>query len=64
MAKTIYKKGNPDYVNPYKIKHTGEAQDMIKTLCATYTDASIARVFGYSKERIRQLRMEAEKEKE
>lgn len=36
-------------------KRTGEAQDMIVTLCDFYTYASIARVFGYSKERVRQL---------
>lgn len=37
------------------IKRTGEAQDMIITLCDFYTYASIARVFGYSTERVRQL---------
>ena len=41
-----------------KIRRTGEAMDMIKTLLPFYTDASIARVFGYSKERIRQIRNE------
>lgn len=30
--------------------------DMIKYLIPEFTDASIARVFGYSKERIRQIR--------
>ena len=29
---------------------------MIRELSKTFTDASIARVFGYSKERIRQIR--------
>ncbi len=44
-----------------KIRRTGEAIDMIKTLLPFYTDASIARVFGYSKERIRQIRNKMEK---
>ena len=38
---------------------TGEAHDMIVTLCDFYSQASIARVFGYSKERVRQLYNEA-----
>lgn len=38
------------------IRRTGEAMDMIKTLIPLYQDASIARVFGYSRERIRQIR--------
>lgn len=42
------------------VKHrTGEAQDMIVTLCDFYSQASIARVFGYSKERVRQIYNEA-----
>lgn len=42
------------------VKHrTGEAQDMIVTLCDFYSQASIARVFGYFKERVRQLYNEA-----
>lgn len=41
-------------INP-KIKRTGEAQEMIKFLSQEFTCASIARVFGYSKERIRQI---------
>lgn len=44
-----------------QFKRTGEAMDMIKTLLDFYTDASIARVFGYSRERIRQIRMEVQK---
>lgn len=36
-------------------KRTGEAHDMIKFLATRYTLASIGRVFGYSKERIRQI---------
>lgn len=39
-------------------KRTGESIDMIKYLMNEFTDASIARVFGYSKERIRQIRKE------
>ena len=39
-------------------KRTGESMDMIKYLMQEFTDASIARVFGYSKERIRQIRNE------
>lgn len=46
-------KSNNEY--NYKIKRTGEAHDMIKTLSETYSCAAIARVFGYSKERIRQI---------
>lgn len=38
---------------------TGEAQDMIITLCDFYSQASVARVFGYSKERVRQIYNEA-----
>lgn len=45
------------------LRRTGEAMDMIKTLIPVYTDASIARVFGYSKERIRQIRNEMGVEK-
>lgn len=59
----IYNRGRAKKDSQCVIRRSGLAQDMIKTLCATYTDASIARVFGYSKERIRQLRMEAESEK-
>ena len=44
--------------NASPIKRTGEAQDMIRELSKTFTDASIARVFGYSRERIRQIRNE------
>ena len=55
----VHRNGKVCKVNPHKIKRTGEAQDMIRTLCSTYTDASIGRVFGYSKERIRQIRNEA-----
>lgn len=37
-------------------KRFGETHEMIKYLTARFTDASIARVFGYSKERVRQIR--------
>lgn len=49
------------YEHKGNLKRTGEAMDMIKALIPTFTDASIARVFGYSKERIRQIRMEMNK---
>lgn len=42
------------------IKRTGIAMDMIRTLLPYYTDASIGRVFGYSRERIRQIREQVE----
>ena len=53
-------KKTPKYISEHKgsLRRTGEAMDMIKTLIPVYTDASIARVFGYSKERIRQIRNE------
>lgn len=47
--------GNIMYYSPYNIKRTGEAQDMILTLCDTYNFAAIGRVFGYSRERVRQI---------
>lgn len=36
-------------------RRSGEAHDMIRVLGETFTYASIARVFGYSKERVRQI---------
>lgn len=45
-----------------QIKRTGESMDMIKTLLMFYNNASIARVFGYSRQRIQQIREEQEKE--
>lgn len=45
------------------LKRTGEAQDMIRTLIPVYTDAAIARVFGYSKTRIKAIRKEMEQDK-
>ena len=44
----------------HSCKRTGEAHDMIKYLSKSFTMASIARVFGYSKERIRQICVESE----
>ena len=40
-------------------KRTGEARDMIIELLPKFTDASIARVFGYSRETIRLIRLKA-----
>lgn len=58
-------KVTPKYVSEHKgnLRRTGEAMDMIKTLIPVYTDASIARVFGYSREWIRQIRNEMGVEK-
>ena len=39
----------------HSCRRTGEAHDMIKYLSKSFTKASIARVFGYSAERIRQI---------
>lgn len=52
-----YKRHNGKEVklSTHSCKHTGEAHDMIRYLSKTFTMASIARVFGYSKERIRQI---------
>ncbi len=44
----------------HSCKRTGETHEMIKYLSKTFTMASIARVFGYSKERIRQICTESE----
>jgi hypothetical protein len=41
-------------LSTHSCKRTGEAHDMIRYLSKTFTIASIARVFGYSSERIRQ----------
>lgn len=43
-------------------KRTGEARDMIVFLSQRFTISSIARTFGYSKERIRQILLEEVKE--
>ena len=58
-------KKSPKYISKYKgsLRRSGEAMDMIKTLIPIYTDASIARVFGYSREWIRRIRNEMGVEK-
>lgn len=53
-----YKTIEPE--EPTRIRRTGMAMDMIITLLPFYNDAAIARVFGYSKERIRQIRNKQE----
>ena len=53
------KVGYKDNGHKHRIKRSGLAQDMIRELSKTFTNASIARVFGYSKERIRQILLEA-----
>lgn len=42
-------------ISAHSCKRTGEAQDMIRYLSKTFTMTSIARVFGYTLERIRQI---------
>jgi hypothetical protein len=42
-------------LSTHSCKHTGEAQDMIRYLSKAFTMASIARVFGYTRENIRQI---------
>ena len=46
----------------HSCKRTGEAQDMIRYLSKAFTMASIARVFGYTRENIRQICAESEEE--
>lgn len=48
-------------VDKGQCKRSGEAHEMIRVLGETFTCASIARVFGYSKERIRQICLKDEK---
>lgn len=48
-------KGKVAKGNNHSCKRTGEAREMIRELSKTFTMASIARVFGYSKERVRQI---------
>ena len=52
-----YKRHNCKEVklSTHSCKRTGEAQDMIRYLSKTFTLASIARVFGYTRENIRQI---------
>ena len=42
-------------LSTHSCKRTGEAHDMIYELSKTFSYAAIARVFGYTKERIRQI---------
>ena len=42
-------------LSTHSCKCTGEAQDMIRYLSKAFTMASIARVFGYTRESIRQI---------
>ena len=42
-------------LSTHSCKRTGEAQDMIRYLSKAFTMASIARVFGYTRENIRQI---------
>ena len=53
-------KSEVDKLSAHSCKRTGEAHDMIKYLSKAFTKSSIARVFGYSKERIRQICAESE----
>ena len=47
-------------LSTHSCKRTGEAQDMIRYLSKAFTMASIARVFGYTRESIRQICAENE----
>ena len=53
----LYKRHNckEAKLSTHSCKRTGEAQDMIRHLAKTFTMASIARVFGYTRENIRQI---------
>lgn len=42
-------------LSAHSCKRTGEAQDMIRYLSKAFTMASIARVFGYTRENVRQI---------
>ena len=42
-------------LSAHSCKRTGEAQNMIRYLSKAFTRASIARVFGYTRENIRQI---------
>ena len=53
-------KGKEIKLSTHSCKRTGEAQDMIRYLSRAFTMASIARVFGYTRERIRQICAESE----
>ena len=47
-------------LSAHSCKRTGEAQNMIRYLSKAFTMASIARVFGYTRENIRQICAESE----
>ena len=47
--------GKEAKLSAHSCKRTGEAQDMIRYLAKAFTMASIARVFGYTRERVRQI---------
>ena len=47
-------------LSAHSCKRTGEAQNMIRYLSKAFTMASIARVFGYTRESIRQICAENE----
>ena len=47
-------------LSKHSCKRTGEAQNMIRYLSKAFTFASIARVFGYTRESIRQICAENE----
>lgn len=49
-------------LSTHSCKRTGEAQDMIRYLSKAFTMASIARVFGYTRESIRQICADNEEE--
>ena len=49
-------------LSAHSCKRTGETQDMIRYLAKTFTMVSIARVFGYSRESIRQICADNEEE--
>lgn len=59
-----YKRHNCKEVklSTHSCKRTGEAQDMIRYLSKAFTMASIARVFGYARESIRQICADNEEE--
>ena len=49
-------------LSAHSCKRTGEAQNMIRYLSKAFTMASIARVFGYTRESIRQICADNEEE--
>ena len=60
-----YKRHNGKEVklSAHSCKRTGEAQNMIRYLSKAFTIASIARVFGYTRENIRQICADNEEER-